>query len=149
MAVVTGKCKWAKLLTPSEATKDFKSKYTINLYVDEQAKKKLIAEGLKPKVDKETKEEFFVFWTSGAKKDGTINPPVRLIDTLKQPITEEPGNGSVVSVQYIPVEYSTLGNKGFFGALQGVQVKTMISRMADEFEVEDDVANEFDDDRPF
>lgn len=149
MAVVTGKCKWAKLLTPSEATKDFKSKYTINLYVDATTKKKLEADGLKAKVDKETKEEYFVFWTSGAKKDGTMNPTVRLIDMQKNPINEEPGNGSTVLVQYIPVEYSTLGNKGVFGALQGVQVKNMISRMADEFEADDDALNEFVDDVPF
>jgi len=149
MAVVTGKCKWAKLLTPSEATKDFKSKYELSLYVDTATKTKLFGEGLKAKIDKESKEEYFVFWTSGYKKDGTKNSPVRLIDMQKNPITEEPGNGSVILVQYSPTDYTAPGGaKGVFAALQGVQVKKLISRTPDEFEAEDDL-NEFEDDIPF
>lgn len=152
MSVVKGKCKWSKLLTPSKEEGPFKSKYSIDLFVDAETREKLVSEGLEPKVTKDTKEEFFQFWTHGKKKDGTANPPIRVIDPLKNKLDEEPGNGSLVKVQYQPIEWEFLKKKGIMGALQGVQVLKLISRNKDEFEEEDvpsEVAENFDDDIPF
>lgn len=150
MAIVAGRAKWCRLLTPSKEEGPFKSKYSIDLFVSPEDAKKLKAEGLETKVEKETNEEFFRFWTSGKRKDGTLNPPVRLIDSKKNAITEEPGNGSLVKVQYQATEWEFLKKKGMFGALQGVMVTKLISRSAaDEFEAEDEVSSEFEDDIAF
>ena len=39
MPVIQGKCQYSKLLEPSEETKRFKSKYSIDLFVSDEALK--------------------------------------------------------------------------------------------------------------
>jgi hypothetical protein len=149
MAVATGKAKWAHLLTPTKEDPVFKQRYEIDLYVDEATNARLKSEGITPKVDKETKEEFFKFWSHYKRKDGTINPPIRIVDTRGNKIEEDPGNGSIVKVQYNPVEWKFANKVGIMGALMAVQVKTLVSRTKDEFDYDEDVSEEFDDDIPF
>lgn len=150
MSVVTGKCKWARLMEPSKEDGTFKPKYSIDLYeLSDEHRKQLLEEGIEPKTDKNG-EEFFRFWTSGKRKDGTLNPPVRIVDMKKQRMDEEPGNGSVVNIQYTPTDWTFLKKKGVFGALQAVQVKRLVSKIADEFGAEEpESVMEDDDDVPF
>ena len=140
MSVVTGKCRWAKLLTPSEEDGTFKSKYSIDLYdLSDADIAQLKKENVESKVDKNG-EVFYRFWSSGKYK-GVQNPPIRLKDKHGNQLNEEPGNGSLVKVQYAPTDWTFLKKKGVFGALQGVKVLNLISRVADELgddEVEDD-----------
>ena len=146
MSVVTGTCKWSKLLNPSEEDGTFKSKYSIDLYdIDEKGLAQLAAEEVEPKVDKDG-ETFYRFWTAGMYK-GKVNPPVRLIDKHKNKLDVEPGNGSVVRVQYTPTPWKFLKKTGVFGALQGVQVINLVNRYADELDAVEDEG--MDDDIPF
>ena len=106
MAVAKGEAKWCRLLTPSVETDDYPPKYSVDLFVDDETKARLEGEGLKAKPEKDgdknpTGREFFRFWTHGKnKKTGAVNPPVRIVDKFKKPVSEEPGNGSLVRVKY-------------------------------------------------
>lgn len=155
MSVARGTAQYAKLQEPSEEGGGFKSKYSIDLFVDAPTRAKLIKEGLAPKKEKkdreETGREFFRFWTSGKNKKGKVNPPVRIVDKFKAKVETEVGNGSDVSVQYTAFEYDTMGNQGIIGILQAVLVHDMRGSTADEFEYEEapELDGEFDDDVPF
>lgn len=153
-----GKCKWAKLQEPSVEEKGFKSKYSIDLYVDDKEKAKLLEAKIPMKTEKKTDEEFFRFWSSGFDKHGKKNKPIKVVDSRKQRFTDEIGNGSEVLVQYQPFEYNNM-QKGVMGALEQVMIIKLIPRVADEFEVEEngyvaekptsEVSDEFEDDVPF
>lgn len=155
--IARGKCKWAKLQEPSVAEGGFKSKYSIDLYVDEKTKAKLLEAKIPLKTEKKNGEEFFRFWSSGYNKQDKKNPPIKVVDSKKQRILDEIGNGSDVKVQFQPFEYNNM-QKGVMGALEQVMVMKLIPRVADEFEVEEegyvtkassDVSEEFEDDIPF
>ena len=158
MAVAKGTAKWCKLQEPSKEKGQFKSKYSIDLFVDADTDAILRKAGLEPKPEKDseqklTDKEFYRFWTHGKnKRTGEVNKPVRVVTLGKERITEELGNGSVVKVQYDALDYDTAGNKGTMGLLKAVQVIELVSRDKDEFEYEEvdsDVKDEFEDDVPF
>ena len=131
-----GKCKYAKLLVPSKEEGGFKSKYSIEMYVSDADMQFAKDEGIDTKEDKEG-VEFIRFWTNGKRKDGTANPPVRIVDLNKKVLEDDPGNGSVVNVQYTPVPWKFGQRTGIFGALGAVQVVKLIPKLADEFAYEE------------
>lgn len=157
--IARGKCKWAKLQEPSEAENGFKSKYSIDLFVDDKEKAKLLDAKIPMKTEKKSGEEFFRFWSSGDNKQGKRNKPIKVVDSKKKPILDEIGNGSVVLVQYKPFEYNNM-QKGVMGALEQVMVMKLIPQIEDEFTEEDggyvaettipaEVSEEFEDDIAF
>ena len=157
--ITKGKAYWAKLQEPSEEATvkgvNYKSKYSIDLEVDEEEKTKLKSLGLESRKQKDSNKEFFRFWAYGVNKSGVKNPAIRVVDAQKNPIKEEIGNGSLIKVQFIAADYEVGNNKGVCGILQQVQVLKLIPRVSDEFDVEeeyiskDTVKDEFDDDIPF
>ena len=159
MAIAKGKVLYSHLLEPSKEENGFKAKYSVDLVVDEATKKELLAAGGQPKVNKKTGQEYFNFWSNGKNKNGQLYPPIKIVDAKKQSISVEPGSGSVVKVQYNPVEWTFAGKKGIMLALGAVQVITLQERGVGEFEEEDGYvagggspaldASDFDDDIPF
>ena len=149
-----GKCQYAKLVEPSEAKGPFKSKYSIDLYVDEKTMSEAHEMGLDTKVDKKSGKEFIRFWTNGTTKSGEKAAPVKVVDAKKHAMSDDPGNGSVVNVQFTPVEWEFAGKTGIFGALSAIQVIKLIPKVADEFGEEEgyvdgEAVSEFDDDVQF
>lgn len=162
MAVVKGTVLYSHLTQPSKEENGFKAKYSIDLIVDNETKKELIAAGASPKVNKKTGQEYFNFWSNGKNKQGDFNPPIKIVDAKKQTTNAEPGSGSVVKVQYSVVEWTFANKKGIMLALGAVQIISLQERGIGEFDEEDGYvaggssnsapavdASDFDDDIPF
>jgi hypothetical protein len=137
MAVVKGTVLYSHLQEASKEENGFKSKYSIDLVVDAATKAKLLEEGGSLKINKKTGQEYFNFWSNGKNKEGKINPPIKVVDAKKQSISAEPGQGSVVKVQYSVVEWNFAGKKGTMLALGAVQVLNLQERGVGEFDEEE------------
>lgn len=151
MAVVKGKVLYSHLQEPSKEENGFKAKYSVDLIVDSATKDRLLKEGGTLKVNKKTGQEYFNFWSNAKNKEGRLNPPIKVVDAKKHSISAEPGSGSIINVQYNPVEWNFAGKKGIMLALGAVQVIDLQERGVGEFDevdgytVSSSAASEFDD----
>lgn len=163
MPVVSGTAKWASIQQPN--TK-FDHVWSIDVVVDMETAKRLKAEGLPVKKDKDgdiiikCKKKVF-------RKDGSKNQPPRVVDGNKEPLMDLVGNGSKVNVQYQPYEWNFAGNSGIGAGLVAVQVLELVpfEGAGDEFDAVGDTKvvqqdggssgssdgglDDFDDDIPF
>lgn len=165
MPVVNGEAKWASIQQPNTT---FEPVWSIDVVVDVETAKKLKAEGLPVKKDKDgdiilkCKKKVY-------RKDQTKNQSPRVVDGNKEPLLDLVGNGSKVNVQYQPYEWNYAGNSGIGAGLVAVQVLELVpfGGAGDEFEkvgdtvvvggdepssgqeAGDSSVDDFDDDIPF
>lgn len=154
--------KYAKLIRPGQAYDEGQPDlWSVNMYVNAEAKAQLTAVGATPKIDKEGGEYFIAKRNVVNKNREDVKPPI-LVDGRKEPFTEEVGNGSIcnIAVTPFPWEKGRAGTPsyktGVLIYLNAVQVVNHVpmSTGADAFEVIEEQAGaseggKEDDDLPF
>ncbi|MAH48619.1 hypothetical protein CMI37_22530 [Candidatus Pacearchaeota archaeon] len=136
MAILEGPVYWASLTVPNTTFEP--STYQATLVVDQKTANQFEKDGFKIKEIDEQPALFFRKYYN--RPDGTINPPVRVVDKAKNPLDAAVGNGSKVKIQYQP---RVIENKfGIFNwlELQAVQVLDLVeynNGETDEFDILD------------
>lgn len=129
MALITGTCMWAKI-QPEQLDKTFAKEKTggtwsIELVVDKTNEALLQQEGLTHLINvKPDGSRAIKFKRNELKKvDGTSNSPPKVVDSQKNPMTDEVGNGSVVNISF--TTYEGFKSK-IYPTLQTVQVVKLV-----------------------
>ena len=158
MSTVQGIAMWASLQKPNTT---YDPVWTIDVILDDKNAKIVEDLGIKTKVndegDKFVKIKRGTEWPDGSPKD---KPEV--MDTKKNPITDDVGNGSSVIVQFRPYEWKWKKKSGWNGDLEKVMVTRLIPYVAqgdadelDELDEETEIVSEVttdevvSDDSPF
>jgi hypothetical protein len=127
MEYITGKCKWAKVITPEANTlKNNKMQYSIILVVDEKTREEFTAKGVKGKSKAPDKDgDWNLSFATNAEFPNGDPSPLIVVDKNNKPVTELVGNGSEVKVAYNEFEYTQSGG-GVTLLLKGVQVLDLV-----------------------
>lgn len=105
--LIQGKAKWAKITgEPSWGYENKFKEWSIDVYVDAETEKKLVAEGLKEKLKDKGNGKYITFKRKELKVDGSPNQPIRVVDHRGEAWgNEKIGNGSTVNVNFALNEY--------------------------------------------
>ncbi len=135
--LIRGKAKWAKII--GEPVWGFENKFkewSIDVYVDDETEKRLIAEGLKSKLKDKGNGTYITFKRKELKTDGSPNQPIRIVDHHGEPwANQKIGNGSVVNVNFAINEYGK-GEKS--ANILSLQVWDLVKYEGGEFPVKED-----------
>jgi|TARA_R110000822_G_scaffold95839_4_gene218692 hypothetical protein len=151
MTLISGKAYWASITAPNTT---YEPCWTIDVTLDEENYKKVIADGV-PVKNKSDERGNFV--TIKRKLDGKHGPNTapELVDAQRQPMFNTLiGNGSDVNVLYRPYDWNHEKRSGRSADLQKVQVVNLIvyepkdSQEPEDFEVLESGYTS-DDDIPF
>ena len=151
MTLISGKAYWASITAPNTT---YEPCWTIDVTLDEENYKKVIADGV-PVKNKSDERGNFV--TIKRKVDGKNGPKLapELVDAQRQPMFNTLiGNGSDVNVLYRPYDWNHEKRSGRSADLQKVQVVNLIvyepkdSQEPEDFEVLESGYTS-DDDIPF
>lgn len=142
--IISGSALWAKVHNPTPPG-DYKQVYEIDIVVDKATAKSLHAKGVNISKAKDLEsipaglrgQPCVKAKTNYIKRDGSTAEPPRVVDSYKQPMTEEIGNGSKVNVAVTLVPYNKSGNSGIYVALNAVQVTELVAYSRDPFDVVD------------
>lgn len=128
MALVTGKCQWAKVydvdrMFPKDKTGGV---WSIDLIVDDMNEKILIKEGLSHLINEKDGLRYIKFKRNEFKKqpEGEANTPPAVVDAMKKPMTDLIGNGSTVNISF--TTYPGFKSK-IYPTLQTVQVVSLVT----------------------
>jgi hypothetical protein len=143
MPVVSGTAYWASVTQPNTT---YEPRYSVNLVVDEKTAKDFEARGFNIKQMDEGPALVIKRDVNGP--NGMIRPAPKLFDAAKREINCLVGNGSKVKVQYKEwhsnrkgVDYQGLD----FMAMQVIDLVSYANQPGDEFEVETESADPFED----
>jgi len=122
MAKITGIARWACVHRPGKF-----GDYSINVIVDKKEAAKLKELGLKVNKTEEGELVFKPKRCAINKKSGEKNAPPVVVDSKKNPLTADVGNGSEVNVVFKPFQYSNSFGKGHGADLMAIQVLKLVS----------------------
>jgi len=139
--LIRGKAKWAKIIgEPAWGYKNAHKEWSIDVYIDADTEKKLIAEGLKPKIKDKGDGSYISFKRRELKLDGTPNQPIRVVDHHGNAWDNRRiGNGSVVNVNFAINEYGK-GEKS--ANILSLQVWDLVEYSGGEFPTRQDEDSE-------
>ena len=123
MGIIKGTAYWASVTKPNTT---FEPTWTINVgNLDDVAKAQLEADGLSGKIKNKGDDQgdFIQIKQKCESKDGNPFDPPTVIGRLKQPFTDNIGNGSEVAVKYSAADSEAFGG-GRTAYLKAVQVIT-------------------------
>lgn len=137
--------KYAKLMKPGKAYDDAQpDEWSVNMYLTDEDRDTLMANGVNPKEDKEGLE-YWVAKRSVKTRAGDDSKPVPVVDSKKQPFREDLGNGSVCNVVVTLFPWSKGKRSGIKLYLNAVQVVNHVpfggAGGVDEFDVLDSDAD--------
>jgi len=122
--IISGKAYWASLIQPNTT---FEPCWSIDVSLDQENKKKVMADGLQIKNKNDDRGDFITIKRKVTKRDGSTRNAPEIIDAAKNPWDASLiGNGSVVNVKYQPYEYTVRGKKGVSADLIKVQVVSLV-----------------------
>jgi hypothetical protein len=142
MVLKNVRVKYAKVTRPGKAYDDSKpDEWSVNMYVTEEDTAALTAAGVSCKEDKDGHEYYLAKRATKNGKGEAVKPP-QVVDSKKEPFTDDIGNGSVcnIAVTLFPWERDKGKRKGILLYLNAVQVVNHVAYNAggtDVFDVVD------------
>jgi len=131
--------KYAKLIKPGHAFDEGQPDlWSVNIYPTDEDADKLRDIGANAKEDKNG-GTFYVAKRNVVNKKGEAVPPPALVDSRKQPFTQEVGNGSVCNIAVTPFNWKKGQKTGVILYLNAAQVVNHVeaTQGVDAFEVMD------------
>ena len=122
--LLSGKAMWASITSPG-ITKFPPPKYSLDLVLDDETADRLKTEGFNVRDNKEY-SPFITIKREVNRKDGSANAVPKLVDADKNPLDCKVGNGSDVTVQCRPYDWTFGDRSGRNLDLQAVQVNNLI-----------------------
>jgi hypothetical protein len=146
--IIRAKAYWAKVIGKPVKAYDPKDppEWTIDLALDEDTKKKLLAEGMTESYIKnkgDDRGDFITFRRKSIKQDGNAAKPIEVVDDKRKPWDDRKlGNGTVVNAMVvlneIPGPGGKLKNKPGLIKLQVVELVEYAGGERDEFPSSED-----------
>ena len=129
---------WASLREPNRTFEPHT--YQITAIVDKKQAAEFESRGHKIKEIDEQPALFFKQYDK--RPDGSLNPPIRVVDANKNPFDQPIGNGSVCNIQYDERTFENKFGTFHWNLLKAVQVLSHVEYnqggAVDEFEIEGD-----------
>lgn len=149
--IKNAKVMWAHLVKPTQAFDEGQPDlWSVNMYVNAEEHRKLVALGCTAKLDKEGQDYFIAKRNTVNKKKEQVQPPA-MVDAHKRPFADEVGNGSVCNIAVTPFAWSKGAKSGVILYLNAVQVIHHVPRSqgVDAFDAVDVPEGAANDDMPF